>query len=268
VGTRSGIYRRKENTYEIVKLDSSISQEYLQVKLPLHVDELCNVVGGDIIFIEGEKSAGKSAFCIETAYLNRHLFKNHMVRYMQNGELNQKRATKRWLKRPQDVYPIEKWNEKIDIIRRTSDWWDIIDPDGLNVIDYIEEHNKKYLIPEYISNIQNKLRNGLAVIAVQRVPGRDFGTGGAEIRNKPTVIVSLRRPNKIVVEDIKDYDEDYIFEKYQAGNPQGMWKTYKLVSGWSFRQNSDWRLPGDKEELLKYPSKTDKDDIFVHEEEE
>ena len=265
-GTKGGVYRKPNSSYEVIDLDGSVPDP-LNVELPLRIDQLCNVYNGMTILAEGEKSTGKSAFGIETAWLNRKLFPGK-VRYMQNGELNKQMLTIRLMLRPQETYPIKKFSESIEFITRHRDWWDIVNPEGLNIIDYIEEHEKKYLIPDYIARIQERLTTGIALIILQRVPGRDYGTGGAEIRNKPSVIVALKRQGKINsvhIEDIKSYNQQNIGTLFgdEVTNPRGLWREYNLIDGWKFYAKGKWRSPDDKKEYDYF--RGGKDEQFVHE---
>lgn len=265
-GAKSGIYRKPNRDYEVIDLDGTVPDP-LDIELPLRIDQLCNVYNGMTILAEGEKSTGKSAFGIETAWLNRNLFPGK-VRYMQNGELNKQMLTIRLMLRPQEAYPIRKFSERIEFITRHRDWWDIVNPEGLNIIDYIEEHEKKYLIPDYIAKIQERLTTGIAVIILQRVPGRDYGTGGAEIRNKPSVIVALKRQgktNSVHIEDIKSYNQQNIGTLFgdEVKNPRGLWREYNLIDGWKFFPKGNWRSPEDKKEYDYFRGGNDGE--FVHE---
>lgn len=263
VGRKSGIYRRADKDYEVMELDGTIPDP-LNVRLPLNVGDLCHVYEGMTLLVEGEKSRGKSAFGLEFAWLNRDLYKDK-VRYMQNGELNKQVLTIRLTLRPQDVYPLKKFTSRIEFITRHRDWWDIVNPSGLNIIDYIEEHEKKYLIPEYIAKIQERLTTGLALIILQKVPGRDYGTGGAEIRNKPSVILSLQKSgsmSKVVVEDVKAYNPDAMQKLFdEVHSPRGLWREYKLVDGWKFLPQGKWRTKDDKKEYDQFRG----DEDFPHE---
>jgi hypothetical protein len=268
VGTKTGTYRSPDRTYEVIELDDTVPDP-LKIELPLRIDQLCNVYNGMTLLAEGEKSSGKSAFGIETAWLNRNLFPGK-VRYMQNGELNKQMLTIRLMKRPQHEYPIKKFADKIEFITRHRDWWDIVNPEGFNVIDYIEEHEKKYLIPEYIARIQERLTTGIALIILQRVPGRDYGTGGAEIRNKPSVIVALKRNgggNGVVIEDIKSFNVENIGRLFggEVTNPRGLWRDYKLVDGWKFLPQGDWRTPDDSKKYDYFKGAKKHDPDFPHE---
>lgn len=265
-GEKNGCFRRVEKEYDVIELDGTIPDP-LKIHYPMGIGNLCHVYEGMTTLLEGEKSRGKSAFGIEFAWLNRNLFKQK-VRYMQNGELNKQTLTIRLSLRPQDQYPIKTFMDKIEFINRHREWWDIVNPTGLNIIDYIEEHEKKYLIPQYIAKIQERLTTGHALIMLQRVPGRDYGTGGAEIRNKPSVILSLQKSggmSKVVVEDVKAYNIETMQKLTgDTHSPRGLWREYKLVDGWKFvPQGRGWRSWDDKKEYDQFRSEGD--DVFVHE---
>jgi hypothetical protein len=265
-GSKTGNYRRPNTDYDVIDLDGEIPDP-LKVTLPLRIDQLANVYNGMTLLVEGEKSSGKSAFGLETAWLNRNLFPDK-VRYMQNGELNKQMLTIRLMMRPQDLYPVKKFSERIEFITRHAEWWDIINPTGFNIVDYIEEHDKKYLIPDYISKIQARLTTGLALIILQRVPGRDYGTGGAEIRNKPSVICALKRNggiNTVHIEDIKSFNTGTISKMFDGEifNPRGLWREYNLVDGWKFLPKGDWRTTADDKKYDYF--KKGKDNDFPHE---
>ena len=270
IGERSGLYTRLETKYTVYKLDG-IVEEPLNFRMPLNIHDLGAVCGGDIISVWGEKSTGKSAFGLYTTWLNKDLFPGHKVRYIQNGELKPRRLTRRLMKWPQQEYPFSTWNDKVDFINpESAHWADIVDPDGLNVIDYIERLTDAFLIPEDISRIQAKMNKGVALVMVQKDPGKVFGAGGAQLKNKPTIIVSLQRDthfSKAEIIDIKDYDDKAIHRDYSVGSPTGLWRPYKLVGGWKFLPQDDWLRRGD-EKYKGYESKSKKkeapeDDIFV-----
>jgi len=66
---------------------------------------------------------------------------------------------------------------KCRIIKRTSDWWDLVDPDAINIIDYLVEYEKSYLIAQFVFNIHQKMKSGIALIVVQRDPMKPYPSG-------------------------------------------------------------------------------------------
>jgi hypothetical protein len=278
IGSKSGLYLRHDKKYKVYDLDGDVA-EVLNIRLPLNIHRLGDVCGGDIISVWGEKSTGKSAFGLYTTWLNKDLFPGHKVRYIQNGELKPRRVTKRLMKWPQETYPFKTWKEKVEFIDpEGTHWADIVDPDGFNVIDYIERLTDAFLIPEDISRIQAKMNKGVALVMVQKDPNKTFGAGGAQLKNKPTVIVALTRQdngNRAEIIDIKDYDDDALHAEQGVWSPNGLWMPYKLVKGWKFIPQSDkWLKRGSEKEMDKKQKLADygvggvdreEDDTFTHE---
>jgi hypothetical protein len=283
IGTKSGLYLRHDKKYKIYDLDGDVA-EALDIRLPLNIHRLGDVCGGDIISVWGEKSTGKSAFGLYTTWLNKNLFPGHKIRYIQNGELKPRRVTKRLMKWPQETYPFQTWKDKVEFIDpEGSHWADIVDPDGFNVIDYIERLTDAFLIPEDISKIQAKMNKGVALVMVQKDPNKTFGAGGAQLKNKPTLIVALTRSdhgNRAEIIDIKDYDDDKINAELGVWSPNGLWMPYKLVKGWKFLpQTEKWMKRGtekifeekqkEKQKMASYGVSgvgVAEDEVFVHEE--
>jgi len=133
---------------------------------------------------------------------------------------------------PPEIITLEQWQESVQFVRRTEEWWDIIDPDGLNVIDYLVEYEKPYLIAQYIFKIHKKLQDGIALIITQRDPLKEYGAGGYHIRNIPRVVLSIIK-HTIKIEDIKSWQDG-------IKNPNGLQRRYKLVKGYQLVPQENW----------------------------
>lgn len=144
-----------------------------------------------------------------------------------------------------DVRTVEEWDKMMTIIRQTDSWWDKILPDGLNIIDYLVEYKEAFLIAQFIFNIHQKLKNGIALVVVQRDPFKPYPAGGRGVRDIPRLILSLIH-HKIKIEDVKS------FRKTEFGNPSGLTRKYKQVSWWNFIGDGEW----EKMEETKYAAFT------------
>ena len=134
----------------------------------------------------------------------------------------------------EDVMTPNEWWSSVTIIRQTSEWWDKVNPDGLNVIDYLIEYKEAYLIADFVFKIHQRLKTGIALVVVQRDPLKPYPAGGRGVRDIPRLVVSLLN-HKIRLEDVKSF---HITDK---GNPTGMMKKYKQVSWWKFVSTTDWQ---------------------------
>lgn len=229
-GKRRGEYRRIEAGIEEQDW-RNVTNDALKVDFPLGVAALAKVKRGNIILLEGQKSQGKTTFALEFCRLNRNLFPGQRIRY-QNVEMSDEEIRDRLSAYPQETITLDEWGRKVQFIRRTDNWWDIINPDGLNVIDYLVEYEKAYLIAQFILNIHKKLKDGIALVITQRDPMKPYGAGGYNIRNIPRVILSIIN-HTIKIEDIKSWQDD-------IQNPNGLQRKYKLVDWWKFKPQEDW----------------------------
>lgn len=230
IGKRTGEYR-------IIEKDFTVQQWWqdegvpLSIELPLAVHTLAKIFPGNIILLEGEKSQGKSAFALEFCRMNRKLFKSK-IRYL-NIEMSDSELLERFNSYPQDLISKNEWRESVEFIKRTSDWWDLIEPDGINVVDYLVEYEKSYLIAQFIFNIHQKLKSGIALVVIQRDPFKPYGVGGRGVRDIPRLVLSLMH-HKIKLEDVKS------FYPLLRRNPTGYSRPYKQVSWWNFQAQDDW----------------------------
>ena len=117
----------------------------LNYVFPSNIEDYCKVYPGNTVLIEGQKVQGKSSFAMEFARLNCELFPGR-TRY-QNVEMSDDEIQERVEAYRIDIGKGEQWwREHVEFIRRTENWWDLINPKGLNIVDYVVEYEKAYLI--------------------------------------------------------------------------------------------------------------------------
>jgi hypothetical protein len=237
-GTKRGSFRPVDRTFQEQCWweDSGLP---LPVKFPLGVDKFVKVFAGNVILLEGQKSQGKSAFSLEFCRLNKNLFGTQKTLY-QNVEMANSELFERF-EAYGDVMPPDEWKRVLTVIRQTGEWWDKIQPDGLNVVDYLIEYEKSYLIADYVWRIHQKLKTGIALVVIQRDPFKPYGAGGRGTRDIPRLVMSLIK-HKIRLEDVKS------FYPSEHGNPTGLARKYKQASWWNFIPDSEW----EHEEDAKY----------------
>ncbi len=62
--------------------------------------------------------------------------------------------------------PLNSW--KVKFKERASNFADVIKPDAINIIDFLEVHDEFYKIGGLIKDIYDKLTTGIAVIAIRK----------------------------------------------------------------------------------------------------
>ena len=187
-GRRAGEYRIVENTHEIQDWKNA-SIESVEMVLPLGMHEAIRIVPGSIIMFSGVTNTGKTSFGMNIARLN---CSRGTVKYL-TSEIEQdefRGRVENYCKEHHET--LDDWDVEL-IAKFTSDALpDLVNPDGLNIIDYLEPPNGDFTqIGPLITEIHHVMRKGIAVINIQKKKGDEYGAGGQFIRNKAHLFCTL-----------------------------------------------------------------------------
>lgn len=129
---------------------------------------------GQTVVLAGKSNSGKTTFCLNLLWENMDTVPCTLMGN-EYTPANFKRRTSRmaW------ADPLKDGKPKFELIERFDNWKDIIRPDNLNIIDWINLGDNFYQIGKIIEGIQAKLKTGVAVICIQTAPGKELGLGGA-----------------------------------------------------------------------------------------
>lgn len=229
VGHRNGEWRLVENKLEIIDWKNAITDEY-PIQLPLNIHQLVKLYPGNIVVLAGASNTGKTSFLLETLRLNQ---RKHKMRYL-NSEMGASELRLR-LEMFHEVCTLDKWN--FEAVERSDNFADAIDPDAFNIIDFMEIYDDFWKLGGWIRDIHKKLNKGIAVIAIQKKTStkkdtNDFGRGGELTIEKPRLYLAMDR-GKIKIVKAKIW-------RSREKNPNGLIRSFKLVSGWKFLPNDAW----------------------------
>jgi hypothetical protein len=202
----------------------------INVTWPLEIEKLFQIYPKNIITIAGDPDSGKTALLLNVAKLN---MDNHDIHYLISEMGAQELRTR--LALFADL-PLERW--RFHPKERASNFQDVIVPDGFNIIDFLEIHDNFYQIGGMLKAIHDKLRNGIAVIAIQKARGAQLGRGGSFSLEKPRLYLTLSRDgegNVATIEKCKNWRT--------TTNPNGLQRRFKLYQGTKFMPTSDWQRP-------------------------
>lgn len=175
-----GVYRKKDNSLEDMDWTKK-DDPALGILWPFELHRYVEMYSGMAV-IAGQSNAGKSAFCLMWANLN-HGTGPELTYF--NNEMGVQQFTKRL--RAMGIEPPPPFRVK----NRRNSFEDVIDPDGYNVIDYLEVPSDAFLLPSLLDKIWAKLRSGFALVALQKPAGRDVAFGGDQTLNRPQLYLSL-----------------------------------------------------------------------------
>jgi len=225
-GTRADVYRRV--SADCVVMDFRNAQvEPLRVDWPLMIGDYFNTYSKNICVLAGAFDAGKTAFLLDFIKRNMHKWEVHYF----NSEMSPEELRMR-LDKHEDLV-LDDWN--FTAYERTDHYNDVIKPDAINIIDYIENNDNFYRIGDRIKEIHEKLGKGIAIIALQKEHGALFGRGGEFTAQRARLYVSI---DKGVARIVKAKNR-----KDPAVNPVGLELKYKLVNGWKLIPVDGWYEP-------------------------
>lgn len=215
-GTRRGVYRPYRS--ELERMDfMNAADDFLPIWMPFKMHDLVGLLPGNIVIVAGEPNAGKTALMLNIIKANRHKFNVHYFNSeMGGGELKNR------LSKFEDI-GLGDW--KFNAYSRDDNFADVIfqGPKNLNIVDFLEVHDNFYLVGEKIKQIHSALNGAIAIIALQRNSGSEFGLGGQRTMEKARLVMNVS-PGKLKITKAKNFIRPDV-------NPNGMEIKFKLVQG-------------------------------------
>jgi len=222
-GVKAGVYRIVQNDLEEINWLEAETDEF-DIELPLELNQLVKIMPKNLIVLAGSPNSGKTGFLLNIVKDNMFKYNiNYFSSEMSEGEFKD-RITKFGSPSPRE------W--KFKAYNRCANFDDVIKPDDVNIIDFLEIHDEFWKVGGMMRDIYEKLDKGIAIIALQKAKGASAGRGGHATLEKPRLYLNME-PGKITVEKGKNW-------RYQTVNPNGMSCTFKLVQGCKFIKECDW----------------------------
>jgi hypothetical protein len=224
-------YGGRAGQYRVINAEASeidwlnAETEPLGLKWPLGEEQFVYTYPKSVSIIAGSPDGGKTAWLLNFIRLNMNRFPIHYFSSEMGGAELHKRL------RLFDL-PLNAW--KFRALERATGFADVIRPDDINIIDYMEIHENHYLIGKWIKEVFDKLKKGIAIIAIQKKPGANMGVGGVTTLEKPRLYVTMEH-GKARIEKAKNWTSQI--------NPNGLECQFKLIKGCKFIVTEDWRKP-------------------------
>ncbi|MBE3145211.1 MAG: hypothetical protein IMZ61_15035 [Planctomycetes bacterium] len=201
---------------------------FLPIRFPLELERHCRIYPKSIIIVSGVFNTGKTAFMLNVAEMNMHSFPVKLF----NSEMGPEEFK---LRLNASGASLEEWHQQVKVYERNRDFSDVIFPDALNIIDYLEIEEDFFAIGKEIGKIFRRLTTGVAVIALQKKAGATLGRGQEFSVEKARLAVSID-PGELTIVKAKNWADP-------AGpNPNGTILKFKLVQGYKFISDGQtWR---------------------------
>ena len=217
---KDGVFRLIQDDAPEISWQEADDSEALNLIWPFNLHELVRILPKNVIVVAGAPDAGKTALCF-------NFIKNNMNDYpiiyftSEMGALELKIRLSKF----DGVSPTE-W--KFEAREKSSAFEDVIRPDGINIIDYLEITDNFYLVAGEIKAMWEKLNKGIAIICLQKKRGVQFELGrGAEMSlEKPRLYLAMDAGILKIVKAKNWIDS--------TKNPNGLAWSFKLVDGCKF----------------------------------
>lgn len=195
----------------------------LPLSWPMGIEKKANLFPGNLVVVAGSPNSGKTAFNLSFIQRNQNQYPiTYICSEMGAVELRNRL----------EQFPgmaIEDWSFRA--IERATDFADVIVPDVINIVDYLEMTDELWEVNKHLTAISHKIGSGLAVISIQKKMGAKYGRGQEFSLEKPKLYLSM---DKGVMQIVK--------AKSWAtkADPHGLEIHFKIVGGCLFQPSSDW----------------------------
>ncbi len=183
LGKRTGNYRKILIEESRIDWRNADINNTFDIELPFNIHNMVNIYPKNIIVVAGAPNAGKTGFFLNIVKDN---MQKHDIFYFSSEMAEQEFKVR--LSKFNDVKE-DDW--RFTPLSRSRDFADVIRPDDLNIIDYFEVSDNFYTIGDEFKKIYEKLNNGIAIIAIQKKKGAEYGRGAEFALEKPRLYITM-----------------------------------------------------------------------------
>lgn len=228
IGTPYGNFRRIDDSKNIIDFKNA-STERFDIKLPMDLDKIITLSPSDMVIIAGESGAGKTSFALELMKVNLGSLKClYISSELTGGTMKQR------LQLHEDI-DFDKWD--FEMARREQDFANRVEPDKVNIIDFLLQTEEAWKAITALREIYNKMKGGkgLCFVFLQKGKGKEFGWGGDATQTHASLYLTISKGNPnylkfVKVREFKNHPEDG-----ETSNPLGKVIPFKLINSWKFK---------------------------------
>jgi len=192
--SQDGTYRRVDDALKVMDWQKADPQKVVPLKFPFGLENFSRIYPKSIVIVAGSKNTGKTAFLYNFIKLNMNQFPLDLF----NSETGPEQMVERFR-------PLEIPNPApFQVYERYDQFADVVHPDHISVIDYLDLNSEVYLVGAEIDAIYRKLNTGVAVIGLQKPPpttilvkgvkktiDRDLAYGGAFTAKRAVLYITM-----------------------------------------------------------------------------
>lgn len=213
-----GKYHILKTSIQFIDFDA-IDPSPFKLEMPLGLSHMVRIPKKSLIVIAGSTNSGKTSLAID--FLKRNLASEIPLMYLMS-----EMGPSEYKQRITDSVPdLGLWKKRVQASDMAGGFDTVIskyNPDGLTVIDFLEEIAGEYFkIASDIRSIYDALGEGVAVVCLQKHSKADVGRGGEATAEKPRLYLSL---DKLVYDKNSTISAVKIYKakEYSGTNPNGL----------------------------------------------
>lgn len=218
-GKRYGMFRRVEEVASVVDWQGAAIESTWDLTYPFGIHDLYNTLPKNIIVLDGTTDSGKTAFLLNIAYLNSLKYPGRIHYFTSEMGAMELRSRLERFENP------GRFNDVL-FYERCENFADVVRPDDINIIDFLELSDEFYKVGGLIRDIHDRLGKGVCFIARQKTKGATSGRGGDFGKEKARLVL-LMDPGTLKIDKCKNW-------KDPTKNPNGTEWGFKLIGGCRF----------------------------------
>ena len=232
-GRKNGIFKPITTTAPVIAWQDA-QDEYFPLRLPLGIDRMAGVNPRALVVVAGETNGGKSYFSMLIAHANLEANGGaHKAVHFWNSETTPMAIRNNARRIDPDM---NNWRGMV-VRERTGDFHQVIVPDALNIVDYLQMEDEFYLVGKKLKAMFDVLTTGVCVVFMQKNKGAALGIGGNYTLHKPVLALSLNE-----MHGVNSCRIDKLKAPLKYPNPEGMELDFRFnefgridtVAGWRF----------------------------------
>jgi len=175
-------FRHVEEYVEGLNFKSAPTGAVLDLSWPLQIEDYVHMYPGNLAVIAGNSNAGKTAFMLNFIWLNQNKFDiNYWCSEMEAEELGDRL----------DGFGVSRDSWTFRAFDRATDFQDVVVPDAINLIDYLDLDDNVYLVKGHLDKIGRAVGKGMALVALQKKGGNELGYGQERSLATPKLYLSM-----------------------------------------------------------------------------
>ena len=221
----AGKFRKRRNELTRLNWAEADPLNFWDIAWPLKLETWIKTYPG-VYILAGAPNSGKTAYFNDFIMSNYH---KHHINYFTSdmGEEEMKERFDLW----QETHPGRyvpnppKWDTWV----RSGEFHDVIVPDAINIVDYLEIYQNFWEVGEQIKQIDlARGPKGVVLVGLQKNRGADLGRGG---------IFSLEKPKAYFSMDFQKFTIQKSRARAKSDtNPNGLVIDFKLHKGANFEE--------------------------------